>query len=244
MDIKRFAAEAAALLVIAVLCATVANSVAARNRKLAWQATYPNALVVPAAPASPGVLSDEVEAAQPEAAVLRPVPDELPSATLPPSESGVKLPNEASPEPTPAPTRSPVVSSLPAAPAATPKAFPPDPDRPWLEISPEDVMELYSRKMLFIDARRTDAFEQGHIAGARSMPVWEADVDARVAALYDEGRDQNAPVVIYCSGGACEDSHMLGQKLWGVGFDNVLVYKEGFPDWQKRGGAVARGPVQ
>jgi rhodanese-related sulfurtransferase len=112
-----------------------------------------------------------------------------------------------------------------------------------VEISPEDVIELYGRKALFIDARRTDAYEGGHIAGARSMPVWEADVDARVAALYDEGRDQNAPVVIYCSGGACEDSHMLGQKLWGVGFDNVLVYKEGFPDWQKRGGAVARGPA-
>jgi hypothetical protein len=34
---------------------------------------------------------------------------------------------------------------------------------------------------------------------------------------------------------------MLGEKLFGVGFNNLLVYKDGFPDWTKRGGAVARG---
>ena len=73
------------------------------------------------------------------------------------------------------------------------------------------------------------------------MPVWEADVDARVAAIYEEGRDPNAPVVVYCSGGNCEDSHMLAQKLWGIQFNNVYVYKDGFPDWQNRGGAVRTG---
>ncbi|MFP5247921.1 MAG: rhodanese-like domain-containing protein [Thermoanaerobaculia bacterium] len=49
------------------------------------------------------------------------------------------------------------------------------------------------------------------------------------------------PIVIYCSGGACEDSHMLADKLWGIQFNNVYVYKDGFPDWQKRGGAVRTG---
>ena len=49
------------------------------------------------------------------------------------------------------------------------------------------------------------------------------------------------PIVVYCSGGECEDSHMLAQKLWGVFYSNVLVYKDGFPDWQKRGGAIDTG---
>ena len=52
--------------------------------------------------------------------------------------------------------------------------------------------------------------------------------------FFAEGRDQSQPVVVYCSGGDCEDSHTLAQKLYFVGFDNVLVYKDGFPDWQKR----------
>ena len=98
--------------------------------------------------------------------------------------------------------------------------------------------------MLFLDARRTSAYEDGHIAGARSFSVWESDVDDKVIKLFDERGEpeqQLQPIVLYCSGGACEDSHMLAQKLWGLQFNNVLVYKDGFPDWQKRGGAVRTG---
>ena len=45
--------------------------------------------------------------------------------------------------------------------------------------------------------------------------------------------------MVYCSGGNCEDSHMLGQRLWGLGFNNVLVYKDGYPDW-----TANKGPTQ
>ncbi len=58
-----------------------------------------------------------------------------------------------------------------------------------------------------------------------------------------EGRDGAQPVVVYCSGGDCEDSHMLAQRLFGGGFNNLLVYKDGFPDWTKRGGKTASGPA-
>lgn len=239
MDKKRFAAEAAALIVIAVLCATIANAVAARSRTVAWRADYPNALTVPRAPTPAPARVPGDTSVQSESQILLPVPGVTPSAAAPQPEATRPAPTAVEPQLAPAPSP---VASIAAAPS--PKVFPPHPEKPWIEISPEDVAELYGRKILFIDARRTDVFNEGHIAGSRSMPVWEADVDARVAALYDEGRDQNAPIVIYCSGGNCEDSHMLAQKLWGVGFDNVLVYKDGFPDWQKRGGAVARGATQ
>jgi rhodanese-related sulfurtransferase len=105
------------------------------------------------------------------------------------------------------------------------------------------VRELYARGVPFIDARRTNVFEQGHIAGARSMPVWESDLNDRLKAFYEEGLDPEAPVVIYCSGGNCEDSHMLGERLWGIGFNNVLVYKDGYPDWVKNGGRTETGPA-
>ena len=74
--------------------------------------------------------------------------------------------------------------------------------------------------------------------------MWESDIDDKVNALFNERDDpakQDLPIVVYCSGGACEDSHMLSQKLWGIQFNNVYVYKDGFPDWQKRGGAVRTG---
>ncbi len=120
-------------------------------------------------------------------------------------------------------------------------AFPPHPDKAAIEVSPADVERLYRKQMLFLDARRSSVFEEGHIAGARSVPVWESDIEDRVKKLFEEGLDQRAPVVIYCSGGNCEDSHMLAERLYKVGFDNVLIYKDGFPDWQKRGLPVSKG---
>ena len=122
------------------------------------------------------------------------------------------------------------------------KTFPPHPDKAWVEVSGDDVVALFARKnVLFLDARRSSVYRDGHIAGARPYSVWEADVDDKVKALFAEGLDQSAPIVVYCSGGECEDSHMLAEKLYRVGFDNVLVYKDGFPDWQKRGLAVTGG---
>lgn len=135
--------------------------------------------------------------------------------------------------------RSPVANPVaaPAAPAPfepdLAKAFPPHPDKAAVEIAADSVLLLHRRKALFLDARRSSVYAEGHIEGARSFPVWESDIDARVKALFEEGLDQRAPIVVYCSGGACEDSHMLAEKLYMVGFDNVLIYKNGFPDWQK-----------
>lgn len=139
------------------------------------------------------------------------------------------------------PLSSPSAGARAAAPGDSGKQFPPHPDKPWVEISGEDTALLASRGVLFIDARRTAVYREGHIAGARSFAVWESDVDDKVKALFAEGRDQSAPVVVYCSGGDCEDSHTLGQKLYMAGFDNALVYKDGFPDWETRGLPIARG---
>ena len=122
------------------------------------------------------------------------------------------------------------------------KSFAPHPDKAWVEISGEDVAELHGRKTVpFLDARRTSVYREGHIAGARPFSVWEADVDDKVKAFFAEGTDQSAPIVVYCSGGNCEDSHMLAEKLYLVGFDNVLIYKDGYPDWVKRGMPVTKG---
>ena len=71
--------------------------------------------------------------------------------------------------------------------------------------------------------------------------MWESDIEDKVRKLFDERSDPSAqaiPIVIYCSGGDCEDSHMLAQKLWGIQFNNIYVYKDGFPDWQQHGAPI------
>jgi rhodanese-related sulfurtransferase len=142
----------------------------------------------------------------------------------------------------PAPVVAAPVPPIASAVAVAKAEFPPHPDKPWVEVSGEDVAALHARSDVpFLDARRTSVYRDGHIAGARPFSVWEADVDEKVKGYYGEGHDPGAPIVVYCSGGDCEDSHMLGQKLFFAGFNNVLVYKDGFPDWVKRGLAVSKG---
>jgi len=224
MNLRRHLLETATLLAVAVVVALVSNSLASRERKLKLPGDYPNATVVPAAGGSPA--SSPAGEAAPATATGAQQPAEAPSQGDPPS----KKTSGAIPAP-----------ALPVAAGDLLSRFPPHPDKPWVEIAGDDAAYLHGKGALFLDARRTKDYEEGHVRGARSLPVWESDVDQKVLALLDEGRDPKQPIVLYCSGGDCEDSHLLGQKLFGAGFGNLLVYRDGFPDWARRGGTVARG---
>jgi 3-mercaptopyruvate sulfurtransferase SseA len=100
---------------------------------------------------------------------------------------------------------------------------------------------LHREGIPFLDARRSAVYAEGHIAGARSFPIWESTVDEQIKRLFEEGYDVNAPLVVYCSGGDCEDSHMLAERLHRFGFNDALVYADGFPDWEKRRLPIEKG---
>jgi rhodanese-related sulfurtransferase len=249
-------ARTVVLVAIGLVIAIVANGFAGRTRRLALPGYYPNALVVPPKvaervlptrraplPAATATIAQSPAPGQPPIAIptdtiARPAGAITTTTAAPPATTTTTTSAAA-----PAPAQ-PAVPA-PAQPAADALArFTPHPDKAYVEIGGDDAALLYSKGSLFLDARRTSIFEAGHIAGARSFSVWEADVDDKVNALYEERNDpaeQNKPIVIYCSGGACEDSHMLAQKLWGIQFNNVYVYKDGFPDWQQRNLPVRTG---
>ncbi|HEX3581261.1 MAG TPA: rhodanese-like domain-containing protein [Thermoanaerobaculia bacterium] len=241
---RRFWLEAATLVIAAVICALVSNALAGRERKLALKGEYPNALKVPqesVAPApQPAIATPSV--APPTSAAVPTVTSggEAAAAPLKPPPAATKTTTTATdnrqpttPLPVPAPAPKPDLSK-----------FTPHPDKAYTELAYDDVAALHAAGALFLDARRTSVYEQGHIAGARSFSVWESDIDDKVNKLFTERSsetDQAKPIVVYCSGGECEDSHMLAQKLWGIQFNNVYVYKDGFPDWQKHGAAIHTG---
>ena len=248
----------ALLVAIASVLALVSNAMASRQRKLVLPGSYPNATRVPQRTA-PAIATTT---GAPAATIVAPATTTMPASTTAmspaPGAAPLVIPTATIERPAgqpattttppapaqiasahPAPATSVPAAVPPAAPVAKPSVerFQPHPDKAYVEISGDDVVALYAAGALFLDARRTSIYEQGHIAGARSYSVWESDVDDKVNALYAERSDpaeQNQPIVIYCSGGDCEDSHMLAQKLWGVQFNNVYVYKDGFPDWQQR----------
>ncbi|HPA51137.1 MAG TPA: rhodanese-like domain-containing protein [Thermoanaerobaculia bacterium] len=247
MNLRRFLAEAGALAVLAIACALVSNAFAAKERRLELPGDYPAAFSVPKPPAPvpferhPAPAADEPA---PPASAAPAVPDR-PAPSAPAPAPGSRRP-AADREPAPPPQERPAASS-PSSPAAPDHVaevlarFPPH-GQPGVEITGEAAAWLHARGALFLDARRSKDFVEKHVAGARSFPIWEAAVvKERVEELVAEGRDQTLPVVLYCTGGDCEDSHMLAQTLFGAGFENLLVYRDGFPDWLSRGGAVATG---
>ena len=239
MNRRRFLLEAAALIGAAVLCALVSNALAARERKLALVGYYPNAQKVPAqttetAAVTATVVTSPASAttatALPATTIVVPTATTATTATVAPKTTTAAVTTTAAPAP---PPKKPDVAR-----------FVVHPDKAYVEIKYDDVKALHDAGALFLDARRTSVYEQGHIAGARPFSVWESDIDDKVRKLFDERGEpaqQAQPIVVYCSGGDCEDSHMLAQKLWGIQFNNVYVYKDGYPDWVAHRGATHTG---
>ena len=261
---KRYMIETLILVVAATLCAVVANAMAGRERKLALVGNYGSPARASTASTTPDwVATSESETTS--SVEFAPLPDQLaepvPTSsedTPGPAAQQQSPPVSATAVPSATVSAPPAATRNPSTPAASPSApaasaatratrdqilarFPPTPDRQYVDISGADAAWLHAQGALFLDARRTSIYEQGHIAGAQSFSVWESDIDEKVGALMERTPDQKMPIVVYCSGGACEDSHMLSEKLWGLFFENVLVYKDGFPDWQGRGGATRTG---
>jgi rhodanese-related sulfurtransferase len=245
--LKNSFVRAVVLIAVALVLAIVTNGFASRTRRLMLPGFYPNALRVPPKQPERVLPPPAVTTTTVATATVAPIATE----TLPPTSTASTSSTTSTPPvktPTTAPAPPPPTTT--AAPAPPPPAadllarFKPHPSEAYVEISGADAALLHANGVLFLDARRTSVYEAGHIAGARSFSVWESDIDDKVNALYGERsdpRDQDRPIVIYCSGGACEDSHMLSQKLWGIQFNNLYVYKDGFPDWQERNGAVRTG---
>lgn len=86
--------------------------------------------------------------------------------------------------------------------------------------------------VLFVDARSSEDYLAGHIKGAVSLPVGQYDehIDD-----FLERYDRDHPIVTYCSGRICEDSHLLARLLMERGYMNISVMIDGFPGWEAEG---------
>ena len=224
MNLRATFGEAPTLVAAAVLCALVANALARSERKLAARRDYPNALKVP---------EKKTETVFAQAPRSR-RPPATRSRRRPTLEARPPRRRRGAPKATPAPPPRPnhpskksalarAAKSTGAAPAppdgrgakdsSLSRRFPPHPDKPYVEISGDDAAWLVARGVLVLDARRTKDYEQGHVAGARNISPLGGRRGREDHGARDEGRDGAVPVVLYCSGGDCEDSHMLARAL-------------------------------
>ncbi|MCK6457273.1 MAG: rhodanese-like domain-containing protein [Phycisphaerae bacterium] len=126
------------------------------------------------------------------------------------------------------------------------------PDRlPWLRdpnvsANPGENLELRASVMMsldelrthvqsasatFVDARKSDEYAAGHLAGAINIPSTEKEMhlDTIFQTLPRDGL-----IVIYCGGGHCEASNEVFEFLVSNGFDkaNLRLFE---PGWEVLG---------
>ncbi len=87
-------------------------------------------------------------------------------------------------------------------------------------------------EVLFVDARSTEEYKEGHIKGAESLPLMYFDNHIKE---FLEKYDPSTFIVTYCSGRECEDSHDLAQFLSEAGYKKISVFIDGYPVWAEQG---------
>jgi len=108
-----------------------------------------------------------------------------------------------------------------------------------LPLGLQQVKEFFDRnEAIIIDARNRKDFTDGHIRGAISLPVGEAE--GKLASLRKRV-PVTAMVVAYCNGYSCHDSMDLANRLIAAGWRQVFVFEGGFPEWRDAGYPVAKG---
>jgi rhodanese-related sulfurtransferase len=90
---------------------------------------------------------------------------------------------------------------------------------------------------VLIDARLPELFSRGYIPGAVNLPV--AEFAAALPPLLPRLRSARL-VIVYCGGPSCPDASDLAVKLFEKGIKDILIYREGIMDWQRRGNVIAR----
>lgn len=76
-------------------------------------------------------------------------------------------------------------------------------------------------------------YEKGHIPGAINIP--ERTFDKMTSKLP---ADKGSLLIFYCGGIKCVLSHKSAFRAEKLGYTNIKVYAEGFPDWKKNGGLI------
>ena len=94
----------------------------------------------------------------------------------------------------------------------------------------ELARHFHSGTARFVDARSAEVFARGHLAGALNIPADDLDsaaVEQRVRLMLP----REEPVIIYCTGVACEDSGHVFEylvKRHGFSKDKLRIFRPGW----------------
>lgn len=100
-------------------------------------------------------------------------------------------------------------------------------------LNTREFLKIYGREnILIVDARERIFYEKGHIKHAINIPFSELEI---YPERFLNFLDKNKNIIVYCEGGYCEESFIVGEILLKYGFKNISIYIDGYPEWEKRG---------
>jgi len=84
--------------------------------------------------------------------------------------------------------------------------------------------------IVFVDARNDHAYQSGHVPGAWQLDRYRPEGYLPTVLPMCLSAQK---VVVYCNGGACEDSELAAVMLRDAGIPagNILVYSGGISEW-------------
>ena len=94
---------------------------------------------------------------------------------------------------------------------------------------PDAMKKFKAGTALFVDSRSQDAFVQGHIQGALSLP--EQQFEEWINDFITK-TDPQTEIITYCEGLNCPLARNLAEKFLFMGFENVCYIAEGYDKWK------------
>lgn len=85
-----------------------------------------------------------------------------------------------------------------------------------------------AKSALFIDARPEKLYKKGTILGAMNIPFKKFNRYKKFLPI-----NKKAKIVTFCNGKKCDLSHKLADKLVALGYEKVMIYVDGYPQWKK-----------
>ncbi|MBL1217134.1 MAG: hypothetical protein D8M59_06510 [Planctomycetes bacterium] len=118
-----------------------------------------------------------------------------------------------------------------------------DPAQWPLEITIEQAFAAYASEDLavfFMDARDQEDYEAGHVT--RAMHVTnEMFMDESLLPPDIGFWPEDQLIIVYCTGGHCDLSHMVKTRLELFNLTNVHIMTDGFDGWAEAGHPVTEG---
>ncbi len=117
------------------------------------------------------------------------------------------------------------------------------------EISLADTYALYNDpggqpgvgQFVFVDARNDEHFQAGHIPGAIHCDPWHIEDCTATLLSSVSGAEK---IIVYCTGGTCEDSLHMCRRLieFSIPRERIYLFRGGWDDWSKNNYPTATGP--